>query len=430
LINKPQVWATIFVTQDDRRSFVEMCLERSLPAPLEVTVTASEEGQDHPLCTCDRDRRERLLPDETDPCEWHFVFEALAESRHSKRIRVLNIRFGDIDTFPRDSVELALGSCRFFTLPFLQLTTLEWEDELTPYANHLFSVPPFPPTLHSLSFEGSWHSQLTQVNNLTSLALECYMNVVSAETFRTLLLNNRSLETLSLQSIDLEGSPNGPPARLSDLKSFSVRFPQKILSSLICVPAFQRLSSLYVSYTEGDWEDWFTFRATGDGIMFSVASPLPEIVEDWKDLTGHARPTIHYVRLQDYPRNKFLDEHEGGAVICLFEDAHTLEIGYPYTACFYPDFLDDLKQLGPQLKTIRFELPAETEPFQGTDKYDRWDGCMLDDIEDLVGYRFEQGRPFSSVERMVVSESERTNRLQDYVWRCFRGRLERYVRPV
>ena len=403
-----------------------MCLERSLPAPLEVKVDASEVGRNHPSCTCDEDRRERLLPDETDPCPLHFVFEALAESRHSKRIRMLNISFCETGIPLRSSVELVLGSCRFFTLPLLQLTSLDWNNEATPYANHLFSVPPFPPTLRSLSFKGSWHGQLTQVNNLTAFALDCDL-ALNAETFRTFMLNNQSLEKLSLHSFKFKGSPNGLPVHLSNLKSFSVRFPPKNLSSLVRVPDLQRLSSLCIS--EDNAEDWFTFRATGGGLVFSVESSLADIVGDWQDLTKHARPIIRHIRLQYYPEYGVPGGRGGGAVISLFTDAHTLEVGYPYTTCFYNGFLDDLKQVGPRLKTIRFELPAETEPFQGTVEYECWDGGMLDDIEDLVRRRFEQGQAFSSVERMVVSESERTNRVQDYIWRCFYGRLERYVQP-
>lgn len=202
LINKPRAWATIFVTEGDRRSFVEMCLERSLPVPLEVTVYASEVRRHHPSCACDKDLRERLLPSETNPCEWHFVFEILPESRHSKRISMLNVRFDCIYISGwQGGIGLALGGCQLFTLPFPQPVSLEWENGNTPYAIHLFSIPPFPPTLRSLSFTGSWHRQLTQVNNLTALTLE--HDEVRVENFRKLILNNRSLETLSLNRIDL-----------------------------------------------------------------------------------------------------------------------------------------------------------------------------------------------------------------------------------
>ena len=433
LINKPRAWATIFVTEDDRRSFVEMCLKRSLPVPLEVTVHASEIGRHHPSCTCDKGLRKRLLPSEINPCEWHFVFETLAESRHSKRISMLNILFYGGYISPQGRIGLVLGSCQFFTLPFPQLVRLEWKNKSTQYVNHLFSIPPFPPTLRSLSFTGYWHRQLTQANNLTALALESYPDKVRVETFRTLMLNNRSLETLSLNRINLEGNSNGPPVHLSNLKSFSVCFPPKILASLVRVPALQRLSSLHISCTrdEGEGDGRFTFRATGDGITFSVKSDLVRIGETWQDFTGYAGPTTYHVRLHDDQQGVDLADGEGGAVIFLFTDAHTLGIGYKYFPFIYTDFFGNLKQLGPQLKTIRFELLAETEPFNlgvGCD-YENWDGYLLDDIEDHVRYRFEQGRPFSSVERMVVGGSECTNRQQDYVWRCFYcdRRLDRYI---
>ena len=391
---------------------------------------ASEWGRYRPLCTCDRDRRRRFLPNETNPCEWHFVFEILAGPRHSKRIHMLKILFGDVHVPFLERAELVLGSCRFFALPSLQLTSLEWENRGTLYANRLFFVPPFSANLRSLSFEGPWHRQLTQVHNLTALTLGIDSGEVRAETFRTLMLNNQSLETLSLKKMSFEGSPSGPPVRLSNLKSFSIGCCPKNLSTLVCIPALQRLSSLYISCTgDDDEEDWFTFLATGDGIAFTVESYPSEITEVWEDLTRYARPTIRHIRLHNHPGFINFDEDECGMIIPFFMDAHTLEIGHPYVIHFYTGFLEDLKQLGPQLKTIRFELQEETEPFEESEEYDNWDGRLLDVIEELVTYRFIQGRPFSSVERMVVSESERTGRQLDYVWRCFYDRLERFVRP-
>ena len=47
-----------------------------------------------------------------------------------------------------------------------------------------------------------------------------------------------------------------------------------------------------------------------------------------------------------------------------------------------------------------------------------WDGHVLDKIADLVEYRFKEGRLFLVVGRMVVSEDERVNMLQDHVRRC------------
>ena len=427
LINSPSAWAAISIAPGDRRSFVEMCLERSFPAPLDITMDVDERGKHRPSCACDRDQRNRLLPNETDPCEWHFVFEILAKARHSGRIQDLNVSFYGAPSGLSDGCEeLALGSCRFFTLPLTQLTSLGWDNWGASYANHLFSTPPFPPTLRSLSFRGAWHGRLTRVNNLTALVLDHQTDRINVEVLRTFMMNNQSLETLSLERINLEGSSGKPPVDLPNLKSFDVEFPPKGFSTVVRVPALQRLSSLYITCME---DRRYTFRATGEEITFSVKCDLLGMTEAWEDLTQHARPTIRHIRLHDHPEGFEINPPNGGTVISLFADAHTLEIGNIYTSCFYNGFMDDLKQLGPQLKTIRFELIQETEPFRESNVYDDWDGRVLDDIEDLVKDRFEHGRPFSAVERMVVSGSARTNRLQDYVWRCFYSRLERYIRP-
>ena len=50
----------------------------------------------------------------------------------------------------------------------------------------------------------------------------------------------------------------------------------------------------------------------------------------------------------------------------LFADAYTIEIGHGFLLNSYDNFLSDLKsELGPQLNTIRFEVPEEAELFQG-----------------------------------------------------------------
>ena len=71
-----------------------------------------------------------------------------------------------------------------------------------------------------------------------------------------------------------------------------------------------------------------------------------------------------------------------------------------------------------------------TEPFwEPNGGYKEWDGSMLDVIEVLVAYRFEHGRLFSLVERMVISGGERINRWQEILWKSFYDdcRLDRYI---
>jgi len=241
---------------------------------------------------------------------------------------------------------------------------------------------------------------------------------------------NRSLESLYLKWIDFEGDAKGPPVHLLNLKSLNVGFPLKRLSTVIRVPAFQRLSSLRISSEDADM---YTLSATGDGIEFTAECGLRDFAETWEDLTGYAKPIIRHVRLYDGPEPIDHCCSDNTTVVLLMLDAQTLEVGFNYVLGWYGSFWEDLKQLGPQLKTIRFEVSGDMEPCPDDGcALDDWDDDVWDSIEDLVKYRFDKGRPFSTIERLAVSEGERENRLQAYVWRCFYGsrKLGQYVRSV
>ena len=409
-----------------------MCIERSRTTTLDVSVDASGWGLPHPGCACDKDGRGRLLPSEGNPCEWHFAFESFATPERSKRICTLDVDFHE--PYQGEQVELALGACQFFDLTFPQLTGLSWKGSETNHANHTFSRSPFTPTVRSLSFEGAWDGLFTQVNNLTSLTFVNYEDPIDVETLRLFMLNNQSLESLSLDIFCHEGSLTGPPANLPNLKSFSFHFCDTITSTVVHIPALQRLSSLQISSEGVPHAGGIVLAATGDGISLLVETVLRDVQEVWRGLTRDAQPTIRCVRLCGYSedgRDGYWGS-DGSAILPLLADAHTLEVGRDYLLLWYDEFLDDLKQFGPQLKTIRFELEEGTEPFEDRgDVYNRWGGKLLDQIEELVKYRFEDGHPFSVVERMVICETERESRLQNYVWRCFYGgrRLGQYVRP-
>ena len=370
------------------------------------------------------------MPNEKIPCEWHFQFEPLAKTKHSNRIRSLDINFDGEWTPSAERTRFALGSCRFFTASFPQLVTLTWKNEETSHADHLFSNPPFAPPLRSLTYVGGWSSLIAQVHNLTSFVFDSDSRPwgTNTEAFRLFMRSNRSLETLYLKWIDFEGESRGPPVQLQNLKSFSVGLgpPIKKLSTIILVPAFQRLSSLRISSEDAET---YTISASGDDITLTAECFLRDFAEIWEDLTGYAKPVIRHVRLYDGP--EFVDHccSESTTVILLMVDAQALEVGYNYLMGWYDSFWEDLKQLGPQLKAIRFEVSGDAEPCPD-------EGCMHEDdelwenIEDLAKYRSDQGRPFSTVERLVVSESERENRLQAYVWRCFYGsrKIDQHVR--
>ena len=238
-----------------------------------------------------------LLPNESDPCEWHFQFEPLAETKHSGRIRTLDISF-DNDWVPLvERARYPLGSCRFFTSSFPRLATLTWKNKETNHADYLFTTSPFVPTLRSLTYVGAWSNLIAQVNNLTSFVFENESGLTNTEAVRLFMLNNRSLESLSLQIDTIEGGSKGPPVHLSNLKSLTIGAPVKKLSTIFRVPALRRLSSLRIS-TDSE-ADIYTLSATGDEITLTAKCYPRDFAETWEDLTGEAKPLIRHIRLYD-----------------------------------------------------------------------------------------------------------------------------------
>ena len=274
LIHQPRLWSAVFITQKDHRTFVEACLERSHPVALDVMVEAKVVGEIHSDCTCDKGPRS-LLPNESDPCEWHFQFELLTETKHSNRIRALDIEFVPYEE--EEGAMLALGSCRFFTSTFPRLVDLKWWSRGN-HANYLFSTPPFVPPLRSLTYVGDWNSLVTQVNNLTFFSFaHVGSSEVSTEAFRLLMHNNSSLESLVLDGVDLKGDSNGPPVHLLNLKSLTVSSPSEKLSTVIRIPALQRLSSLQISSEYGEYQ----LFAEGDDVTLTLEESYD--FKDWEN---------------------------------------------------------------------------------------------------------------------------------------------------
>ena len=430
MVHYPQAWTTVFATEKDHRSIVEMCLERSQPLPLEVTMETCYGFLVPTGCSCDQGEWGEVFPNEKTPCEWHFGFESLAHPRNLERIQVLNTDFPNETSLQ----VLKSGNPKILSSSLPQLTTIIWKDDMTKYADNLFPNPLSLPNLRSITVEGRWTPSFIQVNNLISFTMINPMWGIDAEEFRLFVSNNRSLESLKLCVGIREGpqSVKGPPVELFNLKSLNVDLPRpKVLSNIIRVPAFQRLSSLRISL-EDELGDWHTLRATGDGISLSAKSWALDIAENWQHLTGYARPTIRQVSAYDRPVDICPYTDFSAPATALMVDAHTLEFGLSYSACWGEKFWAELKELGPQLKTIRFEVSEKVGPFGRLDDPDcNWSpGCFgipkrcwgdrsLNNIADLVEHRFKEGRPFSTVERLVISEDERVNQMQDHVWRCF-----------
>jgi len=412
LIHYPPAWTAIFATHKDRRSIVEMCLERSQPLPLRVLADTGERRRVRVGCSCVKGESKRLIPNEKTPCERHFVFEVLAHPKHSERIQTLNV--GSITSASRQLLEF--GSCRFFSSSLPRLTTLIWRDRGTEYLPRLSPGPHTLPNLRTLAFEGRWHPSLAQVHNLSSFTLKGSLRPLDAETFRLFGSNNQSLESLTL-SVKIKGSTKGPPVDLSNLKLLNIETCPKVLSTTIRAPAFRHLSSIWIS-PKDDEHDWYALHATGDGISLSTITCGREVVECWEYLTGYARPAIRHVRVYDQLERYDPNDDSLRMIAELVSDAHILEIGLAYSD--NPWFQEMLKQLGPQLKTICFEISEKMDPTKGPGNYIfPWDGQILDEIADLIEYRFKEGRALSAVERMVVSGDEQVNRLQDRVWRQF-----------
>lgn len=466
LIGYPQAWTAIFATHRDRRSLVEMCLKNSRDQPLDVTVDINDKLWVPSGCSCKNDGYGKLLPNEVSPCRWHFSFELLAQPTVSERIKqlwinsssqvltppsvsetrmeMLRIDFPSLLTHPSIperipsnylwSPSLDLNKCRFFLSTFRQLTTLVWKDDATDYAHLFFSTPHPLPELKSVVFKGRWQKSLplSQVNNLTSFTIKSDLYTLTAEEFRSFLLNNLSLVSLEISAV-IRGQTEGDPIVLSNLESLIIDSDPKAFSTILQVPAFQRFSALRISLENGR-DDLYTLRATGEEASVSAKSKAPKVQEDWHHLTGYVQPTIRHVCVYD-ERLEVLPspDHSCTEITALMENADTVDIGLTYSGGWDHRFWDELKLLR-ELKVIRFEVSEEMSP--DGEPRDPDEECtdldlLWDRIADLAEHRFGEGRPLQVIDRMVVSKDWDVNRLQDVLWgRFFDGRnIKNYLAP-
>ena len=460
LIGHPRVWTAIFATHRDRRDFVETCLERSQNQPLEVTVDINDQFWVPGGCSCENDGYGKLLQNEESPCEWHFLFELLAQPTVSERIKVLRINSSSrVVTPPRDlessfdlwthtprlltrssfsesfpsgrswTPVLDLKQCRFFLSTFQRLTTLVWDDQATNYARLLFSAPrPFP-ELKSVTFEGYWHQSLslTQVRNLTSFTIKRYLYTLGAEEFKSFLLNNLSLVSLEV-FITIRGQGDGDPVILPNLKSLSIDCDPKALSTILQVPPSQRFSALFISLEHGR-DNLYSLHAPGKEVTPFAKARAPKVQEDWQHLIGQPVPSIRHIAMYD----KHTDVISTHNPCSPMTGAHTLDIGLTYSRGWDNSWIWDKLKLLEELKVIRFEVLGETNR----------DLCDLDGevssnldplwdrIVDLVEHRFRNGQPLHTVQAMVVSRDRDAGQLQDVLWkRPFEDRsVQKYLAP-
>ena len=416
LTNSPQIWAKIFVTRGACRDVVEMCLERSAPDPLEITVDVSEYVQGYRGCTCHGDYRGRLLPSDTAPCERHFVFESLAELRHSTRVLSLNITFYPPPIPAMNATKVALGSCRFFTSTFPQLVNLTWDNGWgLKFPDYLFSTPPFPQTLRRLTFKGPWSDYLATITSLTFFKYEGNANPVDPVAFQRFLVNNPNLESLWLKQLAFQHNPGVQPVELPSLKRLSVNPPPVSLSAVIQAPAVRNLSSLRI-WLSADRPD--ILSAAGDGFILSAGNFLRGLDQVWHELTWYARPVIGWIRVGGSSPDIFDRTPSEDAFRWLIQDASTVEVRLVHGRAWNWNLWGALMSTGTQLKVVRVEVP---EPIEQTRRHGdlAWDGDVFGRIDQLVRYRFESGSPLTAVERLVVNDDDRINGEQDTTWNQF-----------
>ena len=416
LVNCPHIWATIFAARGVRRGVVEMCLERSGRGPLDVMIDVSEYVRLYPGCTCHRDGRGRLLPNEMVPCEWHFVFEALAELRHSTRILSLNVAFYPPSIPAASTGKVALGSCRFFTLTFPQLSSLDWDNGWgLRFTNYLFSTPPFPQSLRYLTYKGPWSDYFAEITSLTFLKYEANTNPVDPVAFQRFLLHNPNLESLWLKQLTFQHNPQVQPVELPALKRLSVNPPPVNLSAIIQAPAIRNLSSLRICLSADRPDILF---AVGDGFTLYAGNFLKGLGQVWYELTWYARPTIGWIHLGGSSPDVFYRTPSEDTFGWLIQDASTVEVGLVHGTAWNLNLWGALMNAGTQLKVVRVEVPEHMGQI-GHHYNPAWDDDVFERIDRLVKRRFELGSPLAAVERLVVSDDELVNGEQDAAWGWF-----------
>lgn len=194
---------------------------------------------------------------------------------------------------------------QFFKSPDCpQLTSLRWDDWSAPRFVTRFPFL-FAPTLRSLTFRGpSGYNQFLGLSNLTSFTWEAFCNSreIDVKGFQAFLLNNRSIETLSLSKIKFKGNSDRDPVTLPNLKLCLIRYPhddpRTKYSTVFRIPALQHLSSFHSSLEEDCGFYPLAIRATAGDLVFAFQCRLWTILGAWEDVTGYAKPIIQHVRFE------------------------------------------------------------------------------------------------------------------------------------
>ena len=418
LISCPRLWSSIFV-KNDHKDFVTACLERSQELPLAVHLDLKY-GDYHEFddCTCIRNEwSPGMYIDEDNPCRYHTTIEPLMNADSIKRIRKLDVLLTMLDGSdegPDCDFHDALGGFRFFVFPLPFLESLSFNvdyDEFDSYIDTHLTLPEdlfcwrlIPPAnLRHLSLHGCYGGPILAVRNLTSFELSGYEDYdpiqLDRDTFLPFISGSSSLVSLALlrcEFPDREKSPRATPVKLSKLKTLRLMniYGLSSFPDIIEVPAFKTLSSLHISTQEEEnamgHVPGFEVRAENDdGFMLLYDCPNDdELTSEWLGIMRNADSSPTFVRLEG--RDVYSRGGYGlrDSPLPLFVNAKVLEIGAVFADRWYRDFWKDLKNIGPQLTTLRLEVA---------------EGMGLTVAESVRGFakaRLEKGMPLMKLERM------------------------------
>jgi len=439
LTSSPHLWSTVFV-KNDHKDFVAACLERSREVPLAVHLDLKYgDYHDYPDCTCIRNEwTSGMQINEDNPCRYHTTIDPLLGINHIQRIRKLDVHLNMLDVTeegPDECFKDALEDFEFFMLPLPVLESLSFRvhgldvDTHMEFPRELFCWTLLPPTkLRHLALHGCYGGPIQVVRNLTSLELSgdvdaCDPIELNQRTFLPLISSSPTLVSLHLSHCsfpDRTQLSRVTPVKLSELKSLRLMdiYGLSGFSSLIEVPAFKKLSSLWISAKKRasrfhDVVDFLVRAESDDGFQLFYDTPNDdEVTSYWLDITHDADPSPAFVRFEGEIDPTGENEMEVSPS-ALLANAKILEIGASFTSPWYHDFWKDLGKVGPQLTTLRLEVTEGMSP------------AVVKSVKEFAMARFQERMPLTKLERMVFEGvSEEDEEKAKKLWEEFRAGLD------
>ena len=335
---------------------------------------------------------------------------------------------------PERSFRNALDYFGFFALPLPSLESLSFSvyHEMEFFGKthlvcprDLFDLQYSPPAqLRHLALHGCLGGPILSLEDLTSLELsgvEDFDRIqLNQRTFLPLISSSPSLESLTLSHCcfpDHSRPSQVTPVKLSKLKTLRLmdvwEFPG--LHDLMEVPALKKLSTLHILAQK-------QHRATSVGVhansddgfhLFFDTHGASALSQDWLDITDKGGPATTFVRFGEQGpsyREKYSTEV---TPLPLFTNAKVIEIGASFAGPWYPTFWSDLRNVGPQLTTLRLEI-AEG---RGSE--------VAKLVKRLVKARWEKGMPLTKLERMEYEEETGEDKAKaKELWEGFRAGLD------